>query len=108
MFDGLQGYASLVALNGGYTVQSVDKSEKDTGFFNLNTVNNFHSFIKNRYVLYRGVATKYLNRYNVLFTFAWRQKEEVLASLCKKLLNPSGINYHHTIKEVRNLWLLEV
>ncbi len=86
----------------------MDKSEEDTVFFNLNTVNNFHSFIKNRYVFYRGVATKYLNRYNVLFTLAWRQKEVVLASLCKKLLNPSGINYHHTIKDVRNLRLLEI
>ncbi len=88
MCDGLHGYASLAVLNGGCTVQSVDKSEEDTGFFNLNTVNNFHSFIKNRYVFYRGVATKYLNRYNVLFTFALRQKEDVLASLCKITVKP--------------------
>lgn len=106
--NGMHGYASLAVLNGGCTVQSVDKSEEETSFFNLNTVNNFHSFIKNRYIFYRGVATKYLNRYNVLFTLAWRQKEDVLASLYKKLLNPSGINYHHTINDVRTLRLLEV
>lgn len=106
--DGLRGYASLGFLSGGCTVQPVDKSEEDTGFFNLNTVNNLHSFIKDRYEFYRGVATKYLNRYNALFTVAWRQKEDVLASLCKKLFHPSGTNYHHTVKEVRTLRLLEI
>lgn len=106
--DGLAGYASLALLNGGCTVQPVDQSEEDTGFFNLNTVNNFHSFIKDRYESYRGVATKYLNRYAVLFTVAWRQGENVLASLCEKLLNPSTRNYHHTIRDVRSLRLLEI
>lgn len=37
-----------------------------SGFYNLNTVNSLHSFIKRQYKFYRGVATKYLNRYKAL------------------------------------------
>ena len=34
----------------------------------INKVNGFHSFIKNRVLNARGFATKYLNRYNALFS----------------------------------------
>jgi len=36
-------------------------------FYNLNTINGFHSFIKQRYVFYRGMASEYIDRYNALF-----------------------------------------
>lgn len=35
----------------------------------LNTVNSIHSMIRRNYAFYRGVATKYLNRYMALFLF---------------------------------------
>lgn len=35
----------------------------------LNTVNSIHSMIKDRIRLYRGIATKYVNRYTALFVF---------------------------------------
>jgi len=38
----------------------------------LNTVNSLHSFIKDLYAHYRGVATEYINRYNALFSIAFR------------------------------------
>lgn len=41
----------------------------------LNTVNSIHSMIKRKYAFYRGVATKYLNRYMALFLFMRRLKE---------------------------------
>lgn len=34
----------------------------------LNTVNNIHSLIQRTFAYYRGVATKYINRYMALFT----------------------------------------
>ena len=33
----------------------------------LNVVNHIHSIIKNKLAQYRGVATKYINRYTALF-----------------------------------------
>lgn len=39
---------------------------------NLNRINSFHSMIKEFYRGYRGVATKYINRYASLFSFAWK------------------------------------
>lgn len=39
---------------------------------NLNAVNSFHSMIGEMNRKYRGVATKYLNRYNTLFSCIWK------------------------------------
>ncbi len=55
--DGLGSYRILEE-GTGCSVKDVT-TEKAGKFFNLNTVNNFHSFIKGRYRFYRGVATKY-------------------------------------------------
>jgi len=38
----------------------------------LNTVNSIHSMIKDTFRFYRGVATKYINRYMALFVFRRR------------------------------------
>lgn len=38
----------------------------------LNTVNNIHRFIKETFAFYRGIATKYMNRYMSLFTMIRR------------------------------------
>jgi transposase-like protein len=42
------------------------------GFYKINEVNGYHSFIKERNRCARGFATKYLNRYNALFSQAFR------------------------------------
>jgi len=69
--DGLKSYYSL-SVSAGCTVKDCHGStEEEKNFFNLNTVNGFHSFIKRRYDFYRGVATKYLNRYNTLFVASY-------------------------------------
>lgn len=39
---------------------------------NLNSVNSFHSMVKEMNRIYRGVSTKYLNRYNALFSWRWQ------------------------------------
>ena len=66
--DGLKSYSALKGL-ADCTVKDINTAdETEKGFYHLNTVNNFHSFIKKRYNFYRGVATKYLNRYNTMFS----------------------------------------
>ncbi|MBQ6206720.1 MAG: hypothetical protein IJK52_06525 [Oscillospiraceae bacterium] len=58
-------------------IESVDRQEqKNAGTANLNNVNNFHSYIHERYS-HRGAATQYINRYNSLFSTAYRAKESL-------------------------------
>lgn len=103
--DGLNAYPALTQI-ADCTVKNVNKaSEAEKGFFHLNTVNSLHSFIKQRYVFYRGVATKFLNRYNSLFAISFRLNRNTISALCSKLLRPSRSNYRHTIKNV-NSWNL--
>lgn len=104
--DGLKSYQSLTAVTGCTIKDCHGLQEEEKGFFNLNTVNGFHSFIKRRYRFYRGVATKYLNRYNVLFSASYHKAEVLISRLCHVLLNTGGTDYYHTGKEVRELRLL--
>lgn len=106
--DGLRSYNVLksIAKCSIKDINTVTGDEK--AFYHLNTVNNFHSFIKNRYVFYRGVATKYLNRYNTLFTVAWRHDDSVFTGLCSKLFCPGKTNYHYRNCDVRELRLLVI
>lgn len=102
--DGLKSYLVLEG-SIGCSIKDITMAESGK-FYNLNTVNNFHSFIKKRYVFYRGVATKYLNRYNALFSFAYKHTEDKVRQLCSKLLQVGTISRQHTIREVRNDGLL--
>jgi hypothetical protein len=43
-----------------------------TDVLHLNTVNNMHSGFKTLYRYYRGVSSKYLNRYLALYVFMRR------------------------------------
>ena len=85
---------------------SVMNVKKETGsFFNLNTVNNLHSFIKNRYYDYRGVATKDLNRYNMAFRAAYRMRMSV-DELAEKLFlvrDPKRVHHYDDVKELNLL-----
>ena len=79
--------------------------KENAGFFNLNTVNNLHSFIKNRYRGYRSVATKYLNRYNLVFRAAYRMRISV-DELAEKLFlarNPKRVHHYNDVKELNLL-----
>ena len=84
LVDGLKGYDSLETVV-DCSVKNIH-TEENHSMYNLNTINNFHSFIKERYNRYRGVATKYINRYNVLFSTVYRNLSEsidyVFATLC--------------------------
>lgn len=66
--DGLRSYHALPGIAECVARDCARYTDKTTGFYHLNTINGFHSFIKRRYNFYRGVASKYLNRYNALFS----------------------------------------
>lgn len=53
-------------------------AEAKPGLNNINAVNGFHSFIKERNRAARGFATKYLNRYNALFSIAYRAPDSAV------------------------------
>lgn len=106
--DGLKSYRSLSAATGCTMKDCHGIQEEEKGFFNLNTVNGFHSFIKGRYHFYRGVATKYLNRYNALFAASYHKTEILISHLCHVLLSTGGANYYHSGKDVRELRLLAI
>ena len=82
-----------------------DVKKESASFFNLNTVNNLHSFIKHRYIEYRGVATKYLNRYNLVFRAAYRQRTTIgeLADALFASRNPQKVHHYGDVKELNLL-----
>ena len=102
--DGLRSYRVLETL-AGCTVVDINH-EESRGIFNLNTVNSLHSFIKETYNQYRGVATKYINRYNALFSIAFRCANDLKNTLFLSLGTVGRECYWHSIKDVRNRQLL--
>jgi len=114
-FDGHIGDAALVLCDGatsynvlgdnfGCDVVNINEENK-SGFFHINTSNGLHSFIKNRYNQYRGVATKYLNRYNALFAKLFRSDEDLTDSIYKMLCS-NDVKRFHSVHDVKSLGLL--
>ncbi len=83
--DGLKSYHSLSAATGCTVKDCHGLTEDEKNFFNLNTVNGFHSYIKRRYDFYRGVAAKYLNRYNTLFAASYNNADVLAKQLTKAI-----------------------
>ena len=106
--DGLRSYQALPGIANCIVRVCNVPGAKDTGFYNLNTVNGFHSFIKQRYVFYRGVASKYINRYNALFSAAYRNAEGIIRRLISTVLTVTGTDYYHSNRAVRLTGLLDI
>ncbi len=102
--DGLRSYHVLETL-ANCTVVDINR-EESRGIFNLNTVNSLHSFIKETYNHYRGVATKYINRYNALFSIAFRCVDNLKDILFSSLCTMGQNCYWHSTGDVRNYQLL--
>lgn len=98
--DGLRSYS---VFEGFKNCSVVDATRTEGSFFNLNAVNGMHSFIKETYTRYRGVATKYINRYNALFSLAYRCAEGFAASLFSNLCDSSTYLFRYTINDVKSL-----
>ena len=56
----------------------------------VNKVNGFHSFIKERLLAARGVATIYLNRYNALFSSVFGKQDSVTDKIYELMTTRSG------------------
>lgn len=77
--DGAKGYSVLEETGLCSVLNAKDeKANKKDSFYHINTVNGFHSFIKERNRCARGFATKYLNRYNSLFSKIYRSTRVVV------------------------------
>jgi hypothetical protein len=59
------------------------------GFYQINEVNGYHSFIKERNRCARGFGTKYLNRYNAFFSRVYRGSEFLTDELYKTVRGSS-------------------
>lgn len=102
--DGLRSY-NIPETLANCTVVDVNH-EESRGIFNLNTVNSLHSYIKETYNHYRGVATKYINRYNALFSIAFRCAKNLKDTLFSSLCTVGHNCYWHSVEDVRNYHLV--
>lgn len=86
--DGLTSYEKMIERK--HCILKVVKSKKEYDAINhLNNVNSFHSKIEAAYSKYKGVASKYINRYAALFEiqreYADMDKQEYLLLVLKRL-----------------------
>jgi transposase-like protein len=100
LYHGAPSYAAL-GKSCDCPVKNVSEegSKSGKGFYHINTANGFHSFIKQRYYGYRGVATKYLNRYNTLFAKLYRNDADLVDAIYKMLISPAATG-HRTVHAV--------
>ena len=106
--DGLQSYNALPEI-ADCTVKNCNAASADEKcFYNLNTVNGFHSYIKRQYSFYRGVASKYLNRYNALFSIAYRDVKSKIGQFSNALLSVTTHNNYHSIRTLRTAGVLAI
>ena len=76
------------------------------GFYQINEVNGYHSFIKEKNRAARGFGTKYLNRYNALFSQVFRGSGFLADDIYKKMSGrESG---YRTIRAVQTEGLLGI
>lgn len=87
--NGLRSYHAFPGIADCIVRDCNDPGSDDRCFYNLNAVNGFHSLIKQRYVFYRGMASKYINRYNTLFSSAYRNAEGIIKRPATPLFNLS-------------------
>lgn len=99
--DGAKGYN---VLNEKCEVQVVEKNSG--GFYNINTINSYHSFIKDRNRKARGFATKYLNRYNSLFSMVFRKTNNIANQIFDLLCDMN--NRYLTSNDSQTMKLLEI
>jgi len=108
LYDGAPSYTAL-GKSCDCPVKNVreDGTKGGKGFYHINTVNGLHSFIKGRYDQYRGVATKYLNRYNALFSKAYGNGDDLIDKVYKILISNTS-SLHRTVNDVKTFNLLDI
>lgn len=103
--DSLRSYHALPRIADCIVKDFNDGDKKASSIYKLNTVNGFHSFIKQRYVFYCGVASKYINRYNTLFAATYQNAESMIRRLTDTVLAVTSVDYHR-IKDIKEIGLV--
>jgi hypothetical protein len=102
--DGAKGFMAL----GDVAEVSSVKNESGS-FYHINNANGYHSFIKGRQnSAYHGVATKYQNRYNTIYSLAYGGDiEERTEAIYNMLIQQSG-NFRRKINELKTREILDL
>lgn len=103
--DGLRSY---VALGAEYGCSIKDINLETDRYFHLNNTNSFHSFIKRQYVHFRGVATKYLNRYNILFAKTYGKGKACFDEIYQTLFADNTQNSYFSNEVLKTFNLLDL
>lgn len=105
MLDGSNSYNQL--LESKNCTKKILISHKTYDKFNhLNNVNNFHNLIEERLQKYKGVASKYMNRYNSLFVMMRETQDmDKTEKLQYVLLKLKGIYKITRLKDLKSEWL---
>ena len=105
ILDGSNSYNELLESK-NCTKKVLISHESYDKFNHLNTVNSFHKLIEERLQKYKGVASKYINRYNALFIM---QRETQGMDNTEKLqyvqLRLKNIYKITRLKDLKNEWL---
>lgn len=106
--DGLHSFNKLATIRAQkhYIVKNL---KEYTNLIHINTVNSIHSLFKSMIRQYRGVATKYLNRYCALLVFIRRylqMDDNKKLPLVLRDLNTHGIYTKHSTVSSVNLCLI--
>ena len=105
MLDGSNSYNELLESK-NCTKKVLISHESYDKFNHLNTVNSFHKLIEERLQKYKGVASKYINRYNALFIMQREtQGMDNTEKLQYVLLRLKNICKLSRLKDLKNEWL---
>ncbi|MBQ1491467.1 MAG: IS1595 family transposase [Blautia sp.] len=99
MTDGLAGYSALKKMA---SCQVVNAKKAESTFYHINHVNNLHSQFKDRYEHYRGVATKYMNRYLALMSKVYKTKDEIIDVIWNAICEISSEDFSFCHSDVRH------
>ena len=106
--DGLNSYKAVGEASSAVIVGINKEKEKDQGYPNSQAVSGFHSFIKHVYASYRGVATKYINRYNALWPKAYGKQANALEAVMQLLKPELGGSPFMPVKLLTNTMILSI
>ena len=105
ILDGSNSYNELLESK-NCTKKVLISHESYDKFNHLNTVNSFRQLIEERLQKYKGVASKYINRYNALFIMQRvTQGMDNTEKLQYVLLRLKNIYKITCLKDLKNEWL---
>jgi hypothetical protein len=101
------GAKCFTALSDVAEVSSV-KNEGGS-FYHINNANGYHSFIKWRQNgAYHGVATKYQNRYNAIYSLAYGSDIEERTDVIYSMLIQQSGNFRRKVNELKTREILDL